>query len=74
MNETELESINLECVDCGKEFIFTGRNQQFFESNGWDPPKRCKPCQIRRKAERSMNMDKPNGFSDNKMKNKDGFR
>lgn len=40
----------LVCRDCGKEFIFTGSEQEFFAEKGFvNEPKRCKPCRdIRR--------------------------
>jgi hypothetical protein len=32
------------CKDCGTPFLFTARDQAFFEQNGFTEPKRCKPC------------------------------
>lgn len=43
------------CVDCGAEFTFTEGEQKFFrEKFGGDysPPKRCKPCRAKKKAEK----------------------
>lgn len=37
------------CVDCGAEFEFTGREQQFYEEKGWNQPRRCKNCRAKRK-------------------------
>jgi hypothetical protein len=34
----------LKCVDCGSDFTFTGRDQEFFAKQGFQDPKRCKPC------------------------------
>lgn len=34
----------LNCADCGTEFIFSERDQQFFAQKGFADPKRCKPC------------------------------
>ena len=34
----------IKCVDCGTEFPFTERDQQFFASKGFTDPKRCKTC------------------------------
>jgi len=32
------------CVDCQQPFNFSERDQEFFESKGFSPPKRCKAC------------------------------
>jgi hypothetical protein len=34
----------LECKDCGKSFVFSAKDQAFFDRQGFTPPKRCKPC------------------------------
>lgn len=34
----------IKCVDCGNDFQFTDRDQEFFASKGFTPPKRCRPC------------------------------
>lgn len=42
---TEFEDLTLNCIDCGKDFIWTGGEQHFFYDKGLkNPPKRCKPC------------------------------
>lgn len=39
------------CRDCGKEFIFTAGEQDFFAQKGFtNAPSRCKPCNANRKA------------------------
>ena len=40
------------CADCGKEFVFTAGEQEFYEQRGFTPPKRCKKCRERRERER----------------------
>lgn len=40
----------LTCQDCDKEFEFTEGEQAFFETKGFTPPKRCKPCRDAKKA------------------------
>lgn len=41
----------LTCVDCGKEFIFTAGEQEFFQQKGFtNEPRRCKPCKAQRKG------------------------
>lgn len=46
----EYDDTTLICEDCGKDFIFTIGEQQFFYSKGLATPKRCKPCRKYRKA------------------------
>jgi CxxC-x17-CxxC domain-containing protein len=40
----------LTCKDCGAEFVFSGREQQFFADKGFaNQPQRCRDCrQLRR--------------------------
>jgi CxxC-x17-CxxC domain-containing protein len=41
----EFEDLNLTCIDCGQEFVWTGGERLFFHDKGLkNPPKRCKPC------------------------------
>ena len=48
-----MEDKTLICQDCGKEFIFTAGEQQFYKEKGFDnEPKRCKECRDKRKAAR----------------------
>lgn len=46
MNETETESIMLECKDCHEPFEFTAGEQEYFKQNGLNPPKRCPMCRL----------------------------
>ena len=41
----------LTCVDCGAEFEFTEREAVFYQGKGWNPPRRCKTCRIKRHPE-----------------------
>lgn len=34
----------LECKDCGDDFTFSEKDQDFYKSKQFEPPKRCKPC------------------------------
>jgi len=38
------------CLDCGKEFEYTERDQIFYAERNFNPPKRCKLCRIKNKA------------------------
>lgn len=44
------EDKTLVCVDCGKEFVFTAGEQEFYaEKQYQNEPKRCKECRIAKK-------------------------
>ncbi|ERI90050.1 zinc-ribbon domain-containing protein [Clostridium sp. YIM B02515] len=47
---------NLNCKDCGKEFVFTEGEQAFYKEKGFEnEPQRCPDCRRARKAERNNN-------------------
>ena len=48
----EKRDLNIECVGCGRLFIFMATEQDFFEKHGLEMPKRCHAC---RKLKREMN-------------------
>jgi CxxC-x17-CxxC domain-containing protein len=51
----------LQCADCGAEFTFTAREQEFYASKGFtNEPKRCPSCRQARKTERNGSRD--NGY------------
>ena len=42
------------CKDCGKEFVFTVGEQEFYAEKGFqNEPVRCKECRISRKEKRN---------------------
>ena len=42
----------LTCKDCGLEFVFSGREQQFFADKGFqNQPQRCRECRQVRRAQ-----------------------
>jgi len=43
------EPIEIVCSDCGSKFIFSVEEQQFFKEKGFENPKRCSRCRIRRR-------------------------
>ena len=50
-----MEDKMLTCKDCGNEFAFTAREQQFFAEKGFqNQPQRCRDC---RQARRSQSGD-----------------
>lgn len=51
---TEYKDKTIKCVDCGTEFVFTARDQEFYAEKGFtNEPKRCKPCRDKKKAEKN---------------------
>lgn len=49
-----MEDKKLICVDCGKEFLFTVSEQEFYAEKGFEnEPKRCLEC--RRANKRNKN-------------------
>ncbi len=43
----------LQCADCGAEFVFTAKEQEFYASKGFvNEPKRCPTCRQSRKNDR----------------------
>ena len=48
-----MEDKVLVCQDCGKEFVFTVGEQEFYKEKGFEnEPKRCKACRDARKPQR----------------------
>lgn len=49
-----MEDKTLICKDCGKEFIFTTGEQEFYKEKGFDnEPVRCPDCRKSRKQQRN---------------------
>jgi len=49
----EKKDKKLTCRDCGVEFVFSAREQEFYEEKGFaNEPLRCPECRAKRKAER----------------------
>ena len=44
--------LQLQCASCGTEFSFTAEEQEFYESKGFQAPKKCKPCRNAAKQNR----------------------
>lgn len=43
--QEDFEDLEILCVDCGDNFVWTAGEQIFFRDKGLkNPPKRCKPC------------------------------
>ena len=53
-----MEDKKIVCKDCGKEFIFTVGEQEFYKEKGFEnDPVRCRDCRRARKAQK-MNRDR----------------
>ena len=53
-----MEDKKIVCKDCGKEFIFTVGEQEFYKEKGFEnDPVRCTECRKARKAQK-MNRDR----------------
>lgn len=50
-----MENKTIICKDCGKEFTFTVREQEFYASKNFVEPVRCKECRIAKKAKQQEN-------------------
>lgn len=51
---SEYKDKTIVCEDCGQEFVFTARDQEFYAEKGFNnEPKRCKACRDQKKAERN---------------------
>jgi len=47
------EDRKMTCAECGAEFAFTAREQEFYAEKGYtNPPKRCPQCRLSRRRER----------------------
>ena len=52
------EDKTLVCKDCGKEFIFTAGEQEFYAEKGFqNEPVRCKACRTNRKNARNTDRE-----------------
>lgn len=47
-----MEDKTLTCKDCGMQFVFTGREQEFFAEKGFvNQPQRCRDCRHARRSQ-----------------------
>jgi DNA-directed RNA polymerase subunit RPC12/RpoP len=52
LEELKMEDKTLVCKDCGKEFIFTVGEQEFYKEKGFEnDPVRCADCRRARKQQ-----------------------
>lgn len=48
----EYQDVHVKCVTCGRDFIFTAKEQEFFQSKGFKEPRHCRECRQQRKRDR----------------------
>ncbi len=51
------EDFDLPCADCGGSFPFTGKDQVFFQKQGWSQPSRCADCREAKKSAKPTGTD-----------------
>lgn len=52
----------INCSTCGTEFEFTQEEKEFYESKGFQPPRKCKPCRDAAKANRDGGGSRGGGY------------
>ena len=45
----------IKCVDCGVDFIHSVRDQEFYTTQGFSDPRRCRDCRAKKKANQNRN-------------------
>lgn len=59
-----MEDRTLVCEDCGQEFVFSREEQEFYAARGFQAPKRCRPCRVKRKEQRGVSgFREPRGYA-----------
>lgn len=49
MFQENYQDLQLACCDCGEQFVFSGKDQEFYDQKGFQHPKRCPVCRANRK-------------------------
>lgn len=47
-----MQTTNISCAACGTDFSFSQEERDFYESKGFQPPRKCKPCRDAAKQNR----------------------
>lgn len=45
---------DLQCADCGDTFVFSSGEQQFFQTKGFNDPRRCSKCRQAKKQQQGQ--------------------
>ncbi|PIP51255.1 zinc-binding protein [Candidatus Berkelbacteria bacterium CG_4_10_14_0_8_um_filter_35_9_33_8] len=60
-----MEDKIIQCRDCNNDFVFTGGEQEFYNSKGFSAPMRCKDCRQKNKQSSNTGREKKdNVFSE----------
>ncbi|RJP74112.1 MAG: hypothetical protein C4524_13510 [Candidatus Zixiibacteriota bacterium] len=49
-----LQDITIQCATCGRDFLFTAKEQEFFSGKGFKEPRHCRECRQQRKTDREQ--------------------
>ncbi len=55
---------HLTCADCGHDFVWSAREQDFYREKGFQQPKRCKDCNRARKERQDSGGGRGRGGDD----------
>ena len=53
---------DITCAACGTDFQFTQEEREFYESKGFQPPRKCKPCRSAAKQSRDGGYGNRGGY------------
>jgi hypothetical protein len=42
---------HIQCKDCGNDFTLKAEEVDWYTKKGFDLPRRCKPCRVKKKAQ-----------------------
>lgn len=51
----------VQCLDCGDEFVFSAEDQEFYHQKRYSTPKRCPICRANRKANATRGQGRSTG-------------
>lgn len=56
-----LQDQNIQCKDCGTDFVWTAEEQEFYQQKGFNAPLRCKNCRAKARAAHNGGGDRGQG-------------
>lgn len=59
----DFQDIAIKCATCGREFLFTAKEQEFFLNKGFKEPRHCRECRQSRKREREQAVAAASGLA-----------
>jgi len=70
----ELQDRTIKCATCGREFLYTVKEQAFFASKGFKEPKHCRECRQQRKQSQMQAMNQAAGGQAQQHRGKEMFK